>query len=76
MAVFVVAMMTWTDGTHPSLISSTETLGASAWRDPQLAAYSGQIENNVWPTATFNWTNDRQKLSTAAPVPITNSTIP
>ena len=77
MAVFVVAMMTWNDGVHPSFISSTETLAASVWRDPQLATYSsGQVENNVWPVATFNWTNDRQTLSTAAPVLVTNSTIP
>jgi hypothetical protein len=78
MAVFVVAMMTWTDGRHPSFISSTESLSASAWRDPQLAAYSSaaQIENNVWPVATFNWTNHRQNLSTAASVPVTNSAIP
>ena len=77
MAVFVVAMMSWTDNAHPSFITSTESLATSAWRDPQLAAYSsaGQIENNVWPTATFDWTNDRQSLSTAPPVPVTNSTI-
>jgi len=42
--------------------------------DPQLAA--SQVENNIWPVATFNWTNDRQNLSTAAPVLVTNSTIP
>lgn len=78
MAVFVVAMMSWTDGAHSSFISSPDNLNASAWRDPQLAAYSSaaQIENNVWPVATFNWTNDRQNLSTAAPVLVTNSTIP
>jgi sugar/nucleoside kinase (ribokinase family) len=77
MAVFVIAMMSWNDGAHPSFISSTESLGASAWRDPQLAAYSSaQIENNVWPVATFHWTNERQNLSTAAPVLVTNSTIP
>ena len=77
MAVFVVAMMSWTDNAHPSFITSSESLATSAWRDPQLAAYSsaGQIENNVWPTATFDWTNDRQSLSTAPPVPVTNSTI-
>lgn len=78
MAVFVVAMMSWTDSARRSFISSTETLGAGAWRSPELAAYSSaaQIENNVWPVATFNWTNDRQSLSTAAPVLATNSTIP
>jgi len=78
MAVFFLAMMTWTDGAHPSLISSTEIRAASAWRDPQSAAYSSsaQIQNNVWPVATFNWTNHRQNLSTAAPVLVTNSTIP
>ena len=37
---------------------------------------AAQIENNVWPVATFNWTNDRQNLSTAAPVFVTNSPIP
>jgi hypothetical protein len=74
MAVFVVAMMSWTDGAHSSFISSSESLSAAAWRDPQLAA--SQVENNLWPVATFNWTNDRQNLSTAAPVLVTNSTIP
>ena len=76
MAVFVVAMMSWGEGPHSSFISSSESLSASAWRDPQLAA--SQVENNIWPVATFNWTNDRQNLSTAAPVLVTNSdsTIP
>jgi hypothetical protein len=75
MAVFVVAMMSWGEGPHSSFISSSESLSASAWRDPQLAA-SSQVENNIWPVATFNWTNDRQNLSTAAPVFVTNSPIP
>jgi hypothetical protein len=74
MAVFVVAMMSWGEGPHSSFISSSESLSTSAWRDPQLAA--SQIENNIWPVATFSWTNDRQNLSTAAPVLVTNSTIP
>jgi hypothetical protein len=74
MAVFIVAMMSWTDGAHSSFISSPKSLSASSWRDPQLAA--SQVENNIWPVATFNWTNDRQNLSTAAPVLVTNSTIP
>ena len=74
MAVFVVAMMSWGEGPHSSFISSSENLSTSAWRDPQLAA--SQVENNIWPVATFNWTNDRQNLSTAAPVLVTNSTIP
>jgi hypothetical protein len=74
MAVFVVAMMSWSEGPHSSFIHSSESLNASAWRDPQLAA--SQVENNIWPVATFNWTNDRQNLSTAAPVFVTNSPIP
>jgi len=74
MAVFVVAMMSWSEGPHSSFIHSSESLSASAWRDPQLAA--SQVENNIWPVATFNWTNDRQNLSTAAPVFVTNSPIP
>lgn len=79
MAVFVIATMSWHRDVPTPFISSSESLsGSSAWRDPQLAAYSAaaQIENNVWPVATFNWTNDRQTLSTAAPVLVTNSTIP
>jgi hypothetical protein len=71
MAVFVVAMMSWGEGPHSSFISSSESLSASAWRDPQLAA--SQVQNNLWPVATFNWTNDRQNLSTAAPALVTNS---
>ena len=73
MAVFVVAMMSWGEGPHSSFISSSQSLSASAWRDPQLAA--SQVENNIWPVATFHWTNDRQNLSTAAPVFVTNSPI-
>ena len=74
MAVFIVAMMSWTDGAHSSFISSPKSLSTSAWRDPQLVA--SQVENNIWPVATFSWTNDRQTLSTAAPVFVTNSPIP
>jgi hypothetical protein len=78
MAVFVVAMMSWTEGAHRSFISSSGTLGEPTWRDPEMAAYSAgtHSEHNVWPVATFHWTNDRQTLSTAAPVLVTNSTIP
>lgn len=76
MAVFVVAMMSWTDGVRSSLIPGAEPAAVSALTDPALASYHSpaQVEHNVWPRATFDWTNDRRTLSTAAPVLVTNST--
>lgn len=79
MAVFVVAMMSWTDGARTSFISG-DSGASSALSNPELAAYYSPTHSgghNAWPRATFDWgTNDRQTLSAAAPVLVTNSTIP
>jgi hypothetical protein len=77
MAVFVVAMMSWTDGARSSFISGDLKAG-SALSNPELATYYSptHIEHNAWPRATFDWTNERHTLSTPAPVLVTNSTIP
>jgi hypothetical protein len=74
MAVFVVAMMSWTDGARSSFISSGDPTASSTLSNPELASRS-HSEHNVWPVATFDWTNDRHALP-AAPVLVTNSTIP
>lgn len=78
MTVFVLAMMSWTEGARTSFISS-DSGASSALSNPELAAYYSPTHNgghNAWPRATFDWTNDRQALSAVAPVLVTNSTIP
>lgn len=74
MAVFVVAMMSWTEGARTSFISSDPN-ASSALGNPDLASYYSPThsEHNVWPVATFDWTNHRHALS-ASPVLVTNST--
>ena len=78
MAVFVIAMMSWTDGARSSFISSSDHGTASALNNPELAAYpsSAHSGHNTWPVTTFPWTNDRHTLPAAAPVLVTNSTTP
>jgi hypothetical protein len=79
MAVFVIAMMSWTDGPRSSFISSSgDQEASSALDNPEMVAYhSGSHSgHNAWPVTTFPWTNDRHTLSAAAPVLVTNSTTP
>lgn len=78
MAVFVVAMMSWTEGSRRSFVSSADAGVSSALNNPELAAYSPAHGggHNAWPRATFDWTNERQTLSAATPVLATNSTTP
>src|SRR5687767_10879029 len=78
MAVFVIAMMSWTDGVRSSFISSGDHGASSALNNPELAAYpaSAHSGHNTWPVTTFPWTNERHTLPTAAPVLVTNSTAP
>ncbi|HMJ64213.1 MAG TPA: hypothetical protein VK615_02590 [Candidatus Binatia bacterium] len=77
MAVFVAAMMSWSDGVS-SFISSNPSGVSTALSSPEMAAYYSPIhlEHNSWPVATFAWTNDRESLPRAATLPVTNSTIP
>jgi hypothetical protein len=78
MAVFVIAMMSWTDGARSSFISSSNH-ASSALNNPELAAYpsSAHSGHNTWPVTTFPWTNERRTLPAAAPVLVTNdSTTP
>jgi hypothetical protein len=77
MAVFVAAMMSWSDGVS-SFISSNPSGVSSALSSPEMAAYYSPIhlEHNVWPIATFDWTNHRETLPRAATLPVTNSTTP
>ncbi len=77
MAVFVVAMMSWTDGARTSFVTSDPAVTASTLSSPEMAAYYAptHTEHNSWPVATFDWTQDRPSLSTTAPV-LTVSTNP
>jgi hypothetical protein len=75
MAVFVIAMMSWTDGARSSFISASDHGASSALNNPELAA-SVQSGHNAWPVTTFPWTNERHALPAAAPVLVTNSTAP
>jgi hypothetical protein len=78
MAVFVAAMMSWSDGVNSFILSSKPSGVSSALSSPEMAAYYSpvHVEHNVWPIATFDWTNHRETLSSAATLPVTNSTIP
>jgi hypothetical protein len=78
MAVFVAAMMSWSDSAGTSFISSNPSGVSSALSSPELAAYYSPIhlEHNAWPIATFDWTNHRETLPRATALPVTNSTIP
>jgi hypothetical protein len=79
MAVFVIAMMSWTDGAQSSFISTADQGTSSALNNPELAAYpsSAHSGHNTWPVTTFPWTRERHNLPAAAPVLVTNdSTIP
>src|SRR5215216_4528465 len=51
MAVFVIAMMSWTDGTRSSFISSREQSVSSALNNPELAS-SAHSGHNAWPVTT------------------------
>jgi hypothetical protein len=78
MAVFVAAMMSWSNGVGTTFISSNPSGVSSALSSPEMAAYYSPIhlEHNAWPSVTFDWTNHRNTLPSATPLPVTNSTIP